>query len=90
MMTYYSFDVWRRTEGPTLTRYRCLKILENGKFFVKSADFYRLPLSAQQLEEHERSFIEFLLEDSISGAVKTFDSVEEAISNHDKEFGNPF
>jgi hypothetical protein len=84
---YRAIDVWKKIDGG-LIRYRCFEILESGKYCVQSADFYYLPIEREQLKQHEQQFFELLIASPPDEREGTFDSLEEAIRDHDQEFEN--
>jgi hypothetical protein len=84
--TYRSFDVWRRRGTHTLARYRCFEDCSTGRFCVQSADFYRLPVTNEQVQSLEKQFIELLMDQSPFERSESFASIEEAIRNHDEFF----
>lgn len=84
---YKEISVWKRVDEKTLLRYRCLQVLTDEKYCVQSADFYSLPLNETQLSYLSNQFIELLIEEEPeSRAEKLYDSLQEAISAHDKDF----
>jgi hypothetical protein len=83
---YRAFDVWKLKEPHTAIRYRCFESLANHRFCVQSADFYRLPLTSEQINQLEKQFVELLLEEPPIDRSGVFDSIEEAIDAHQKAF----
>lgn len=78
-------NVWRKMEKGDLVRYRCLQSIQTGQFSVQSADFYPSG-DLKLMQQHEQQFIELLMrEENIN---PTFATLEDAIRNHDCEFGN--
>ena len=85
-MLYRSIDVWKRYAGHAV-RYRCFEILPIKKYCVQSADFYRLN-DAGRNDNLDRQFIELFLGQAPEERSDVFDSLEEAIEWHDREFVN--
>ena len=84
--TFKSFDVWKRLGKQRAVRYRCFEILPGHKYCVQSADFYDLPLDENKVRNLEKQFIELFMEELPSRRSRFFDSVEEAILSHKREF----
>jgi hypothetical protein len=84
--TYRSFDIWKRRDARTLVRYRCFEDCSIGRFCVQSADFYRPPVTNDQIQNLEKQFIELLMEQSPFDRSGSCGSIEEAISEFDKTF----
>jgi len=53
---------------------------------VQSADFYRLPTDGVGISDFDHQFLELLAEESPEARSGGFDSLEEAIANHEKDF----
>ena len=70
-------------------RYRCFQSVETQKYVVQSADFYRLPLDAKQCSNLDFQFHELLLEEDPFHRGGEYDSLEDAISAHDRDFCDP-
>ena len=90
---FREISVWRRIDDDTLLRYRCLLVLPDGGYCVKSSHFYRYPLSLDdgQIMQAEFYFLDSLFQDGLSEAAQeTYDTLEEAIAKHDKDFDNFF
>jgi hypothetical protein len=88
MNLYQAIDVWKRVSETDLLRYRCFRNLATNKFSVQSADFYRLPLDAAQAANLEKQYLELLEEQEPDKRAGSFDSVEEAITAHDRDFAS--
>ena len=86
-MLYKAIDVWRHQAGGAI-RYRCFQVLPSGHFCVQSADFYRLPSDEKQESFLNYQFLELLIEQPPDERTQTFETLEEAVSRHDEEFGN--
>ena len=86
---FKSIDVWCLVDKVTLLRYRCFEVLPQKKYCVQSSDFYNSPITSSQLENHERQYIELLLECPPNSRDDLYDTLEEAISAHEKDFTTP-
>lgn len=78
--------IWKSIDGASAVRYSCLNDLTTGKFAVQSADFFRLPLNLNSSNEFARQFAELFIETSPLVRCTWFDSLEEAVFHHDREF----
>ncbi len=78
--------IWKRLDEVSAVRYSCLNDLQNGKFAVQSAVFFRLPLDGPAVIESARQFAAFFIEVAPRERCSWFDSLEEAIINHEHEF----
>lgn len=83
---YIEVNVWKRIEENRLLRYRCFHILPDNKFCVQSADFYNLPLNDKQMRYLSEQFIQLLQEEDPTVRSGLFDSLEEAVASHDRDF----
>ena len=86
MKHYKSIDVWRRLNDERVVRYRCFEVLPDGGFCVQSADFFDAPVSIDRILEHERQYVELLIEDAPDERSEPHETLEAAIEAHDKEF----
>lgn len=78
--------VWRRLDAVSAIRYACFQDLGNDKFAVQSADFFRLPLTDVPVHDLATQFAELFIETSPADRCSWFDSLGDAIANHDLEF----
>ncbi len=62
--------------------------LSSKKFTVQSADFYRLPFNSGRIAEFGAQFVELFCDGIPSDRNCEFDSIEQAIAAHDKDFEN--
>lgn len=83
---YQEITIWKCFDKKTAIRYRGLFNINTRKYGVQSADFYRLPLEEKQLLQFENQFVGLFLEVSPEERCDWFDSIEEAIKAHEKEF----
>lgn len=83
---YMEIMIWKAVDSASAVRYSCLRDLKNGKFAVQSADFFRRPLGANQNEGFARQFAELFIEVPPRERCTWFDSLEEAIGQHESEF----
>ncbi len=68
-------------------RYRCFQVLSSGAFCVQSTDSYRTSSTVEQVQFLERQFLELLVEQAPDERTATFSAIEEAIAQHEREFG---
>ncbi len=90
---FKEISVWRQVDENTVLRYRCLQVLPDGGYYVKSSHFYRYPLSVddEQIKQAEFYFLDGLFQDGLTKSTKkTYVTLEEAIKKHDKNFDNSF
>ena len=90
---FKEISVWRRVDDNTLLRYRCLQVLPDGGYFVKRSHSYREPitLDSEQIKTAEFYFLDGMFGDALLEIPKeTFDTLEEAIAQHDKDFDIAF
>lgn len=79
--------VWKRIDDKTLQRYRCLLILPDNRYAVKSADFCYWPLDKEQLAQQDYYYLDSLFQDALEEiADTTYNTLEEAIRMHDQDF----
>ncbi len=83
---YVELKVWKRLNDQAAVLYRCFKSLEDEKFAVQSADFFRLPIDERQIHNSARQFFELLIEVAPSQRCAWFESLDEAIAAHDRDF----
>ena len=83
---YIEVNVWKRIDEDILLQYRCFHILPDNKYCVQSADFYSLPLNEKQIRNLFEQFIQLLREEDPKVRADLFDSLEEAIAAHDRDF----
>ena len=88
---FKEISVWRRIDDNTLLQYRCLQVIPNGGYFVKSSHFYREPIDREQIYQTQFYFLDGMFGDALLEIPKeTFDTLEEAIAQHDKDFDSAF
>ncbi|WP_137940370.1 hypothetical protein [Chitinivorax sp. B] len=86
MNLFQEVMIWRMVEEGAAVRYCCIRDLNTNKYGVQSADFFRLPLDEKQFRFFEKQFVELFIEIPIQERCGWFDSIQEAIDAHDKEF----
>jgi hypothetical protein len=86
---YQELTVWKRIDPGTAVRYRCLRNHATNKYSVQSADLYRLPPDQRQISTFEAQFVELFCESDPAERAGAFDSLEEAIEAHQRQFGVP-
>ena len=90
---FKEISVWRRIDDDTLLRYRCLQLLPDGGYCVKSSHFYRYPLSLddKRIGQAEFYFPDGMFQDGLLEIAKDrYVTLEEAIAKHDIAFDNFF
>ena len=80
--------VWKSIDNASAIRYFCFYDLVTEKYCVQSADFFNLPIDTKQIQQFEKQSIELFIESSPVERCEWFDSLAEAIEDHDKEFSN--
>jgi hypothetical protein len=85
---YRAVDVWKRNGDGRLLRYRCFHVLPDNTFVVQSCDAYRASIDPEQVNNLERQFVELLSEDAPDERSIAWPSIEEAVRDHDRQFGN--
>jgi hypothetical protein len=85
-MLYQETLIWKRLDEKSAVRYSCLRNCGTGKFTVQSADYFRLPLSQESVQQFQRQFVELFCEIDPTERAQAFDSVEEAIAAHESGF----
>ena len=83
-MFYKHVDMFERSTDGAIRRFRCLYDVESQKYCVQNADMLYRDSDLAQLD---RLFIELLSEVSPNERAQFFETVEEAIENHKKQFG---
>ncbi|MFC5475095.1 hypothetical protein [Paraherbaspirillum soli] len=78
--------VWKRLGDTSAVRYCCLNDLKTDQYAVQSADFFRLPLEEQQFRNFQSQFAELFIEVSVHERCDWYDSLEDAIRAHDRDF----
>jgi len=85
-MAYQEIRVWKKTEEDVAVRYLCLLDISTGKYRVQSADFFRLPVTADQLSFFESQVVELFIETSSRDIDDWQSTIERAIEMHEKNF----
>jgi hypothetical protein len=83
---YIEVNVWKRIDQSRLLRYRCFHLLPENKYAVQSADFYNLPVDDKQIRYLDKQFIQLFCEEEPAVRSDLFESLEEAIAAHDRDF----
>lgn len=86
MELYERSDIWRRA-GTSVVRYVVLRRREDRKVAIQSADFFYLPIDAEQTAQFEQQFVELLAEISPLDRCSWHETLEDAISYHERDFG---
>ena len=85
-MLYQEICIWKKREKSASIRYFCLLDISLGKYRVQSADFFRLPITAEQIKYFEIQAAELFIETSSAGVDDWYATIEEAIAMHEKNF----
>ncbi len=86
---FKEISVWKQIDDNTLLRYRCLQMLPDGGYCVKSSQFYHYPikLDDEQVKQAEFYFLDVMFQDGLLEITKEiYATLEEAIANHDNDF----
>lgn len=86
MELFQEIMIWKRLDEVSAVRYSCLKDLQNDKYAVQSADFFRLPLDERTASEFASQFAALFIEVPPRERCSWFRSIEEAIISHEHEF----
>ena len=86
MSLFKEINVWRLAEGGGLIRYRCFENLTNNRFQVRNADFFKEPVTQEELDGRDAYFYDFLADALADGASEEYESLEKAIQTHEKDF----
>ena len=85
MKLFRQISIWKRLDQKKAVRFSCVEDVEMNKFAVQSADFFTIPIKGEQISYLERLFPERFIEVEWEQR-EWFDSVEEAIADHENEF----
>lgn len=86
---YNFFDVWRRIDGKSAVRYRCVRSQRTGQICVQNVDTIRLPLDPKRLTSLEHLFLELFIEQAPEERAEGWSAtVEEAITKFDQAFSD--
>ena len=86
-MEYYkAVDVWFRKNEGTVIRYRCFQLLPDGGYSVQSADYLHAPFQDTRHAQHEKQFLELLLEEAPKLRSPLFPTLIEAIRGFELDF----
>jgi len=83
---YREVSVWKRRDDRQARRFRCLEDLQSGLYCVQSADVFTLPITSAHLAQLDHQFVELLIEIDPLKRCKWYDSLAEAVAEHEKEF----
>ncbi len=83
---YRKIEVWRHENDDCLVRYTCFEILNQGKFCVQSADYFRLPIDKQEVARMACQQIELFIEVAPEERAIPYSSLDQAIKAHEIEF----
>ena len=82
---YKEINVWEKLQNGRLICYRCFEIIPSGKFFVQSGD-YMNEANKAFLDEQYLELLSYQDEPDSAANTDSFDTLEEAILNHKKDF----
>ncbi|MBM7130649.1 hypothetical protein [Dyella mobilis] len=85
---YQELKIWRDVSDSTAIRYSCFIDLATGKFAVQNADFFHLPITLDQIKFLDAQFVELFIETSPKDRCEWFETLEQAIDAHDRDFDN--
>ncbi len=80
--------IWRHAGDDRAIKYTCFQSLLTQKYCVQSADSFYLPVGKDQVQQSELQMIELFIEVSPHERCEWFDSLEEAITQHNIFFDN--
>lgn len=83
---YLEQKVWKRKDASTVVLYRCFFDISTSMCAVQSADYFREPFGREQILNSEKQFLELLLQSDPSDRCEWFESLDKAISAHEREF----
>ena len=86
MKLFEAIDVWRKQSDGIAIRYRCFRVLPDYGYCVQSADYYSEANTSS--EAFEKQFIELFTEQDPDDRSGISSTLEEAIVDFDKGFGN--
>lgn len=80
---FQEISVWRRLDDNTLLRYRCLQLLPDGGYCVKSSHFYHYPLKLddEQIKQAEFYFLDGMFQDGLPARSSTTEESSRALRN---------
>lgn len=78
--------IWKTIDDKSAVRYFCFFNLTTKKYCVQSADFFNLPIEEKQVHYFARQSIELFVESPPNERCGWFESLLEAIEDHDDSF----
>lgn len=85
---FLEFRVWHSSESGQAIKYICFQSLLTKKYCVQSSDRFYLPIDKNQIHQSELQAIELFMEISPHERCEWFDSLEEAINQHNMLFSS--
>ncbi len=91
---YRTIEIWRRHDDASAIRYFCLEDVDNGVFWIKSADHLRHPPDKAALQQANEQVAELALDSMIfehdeeNETRRWRSSIRAAIEAFDEEFQN--
>lgn len=81
---YREINVWERAREGRIAVYRCFEILPDGKYCVRSKDFFCDPIEGEAWLQSKKQALELLSEETPRRPF--YGGLEEAIRRHDEDF----
>jgi hypothetical protein len=85
---YRQVDVWKRGPEGEVYCYRCFETIPDGRYCVQSRDTYRKTSLKSRLPEMSTQHTELFIEEAPDIRSRTHGTLQEAIADFDREFGN--
>ncbi|MCP3994618.1 MAG: hypothetical protein GY722_06065 [bacterium] len=86
MKRYVAIDAWSRLPDGRLVLYRCFRVVPGDRYCVQSADFFESQNDSGRVQQSDSQFRQLLLEQAPDERSETFETLEEAISHHERYF----
>ena len=83
---YKQINIWKRKSHDHLVCYRCFELVSQNKYCVQSCDYIYKDSSNESINSFNDQFIELLLEEAPEIRSTLYDTIEEAVAAHDKDF----
>lgn len=82
---FIEIPVWKRLDSKRAVKFNCIKNAASGKYNVQSADFYYAKEAIKE-REFQQQFVDLFIELPPEERVDWYNSIEEAIAAHEREF----
>lgn len=83
---FREFRIWKRDNDKCVVIYQCFQSLSDEKFAVQSVDFISYPVDSARLHFFHKQAFELFMDSSPRERCIWFETLEEAIANHDSAF----